>query len=55
MKSDEYLNAKDRNWWIETSVDNYPAIKVYEKLGFVRDNLFPTQQRADKCVFVKRI
>lgn len=34
MKLDEYQNADNKEWWLETSKDNIAAIKIYEKLGF---------------------
>jgi ribosomal protein S18 acetylase RimI-like enzyme len=34
MKLDEYQNAENREWWLETSENNIAAIKIYEKLGF---------------------
>lgn len=34
MKEKEYLEAEDKDWWLETSVDNLVARKLYEKLGF---------------------
>lgn len=35
MKLDEYQNADNKGWWLETSKDNIAALKIYEKLGFV--------------------
>jgi len=34
MKLDEYQNADNKEWWLETSRENIAAIKIYEKLGF---------------------
>lgn len=37
MKGEKYKKAKNQNWWLETSKNNIPAIKIYEKLGFKFD------------------
>jgi len=48
MKSEEYLGAENKNWWLETSVDNLAAIKLYEKLGFEK---FGEGKSVDKVIF----
>jgi len=37
MSGDEYKNATNKDWWLETSKDNTAAIKLYEKLGFKKE------------------
>ncbi|MFA6007127.1 MAG: GNAT family N-acetyltransferase [Candidatus Shapirobacteria bacterium] len=32
MRSEEYQNAENQEWWLETSKENIAAIKIYEKL-----------------------
>jgi len=47
MTEPEYVNSSNKNWWLETSVDNYPAIKIYEQLGFVKSG---QGQTSDKII-----
>jgi ribosomal protein S18 acetylase RimI-like enzyme len=45
MKSREYQEAENKDWWLETSVDNLAAIKTYEKLGFQRAEMGETPEK----------
>jgi ribosomal protein S18 acetylase RimI-like enzyme len=49
MKEPEYINAQNKSWWLETSKDNLPAIKIYEKLGFVKTSDGVTPDKAIYC------
>jgi ribosomal protein S18 acetylase RimI-like enzyme len=51
MKSDEYLRAENKDWWLETSKENVAAIKIYEKLGFRAEE---EGQNADKVIYRRR-
>lgn len=51
MQLDDYKNAKNQEWWLETSKENVAAIKIYEKCGFV----FETEgESLEKLIFRRR-
>lgn len=49
MKEPEYINAQNKDIWLEISKDNLPAIKIYEKLGFVKIRDGVTMDRVIYC------
>jgi len=51
MQEPEYANAQNKDWWLEVSKDNLPAIKIYEKLGFVKTRDGVT---SDKVIYCKK-
>lgn len=51
MKSQKYLKAKNKDWWLETSKDNTAAIKLYEKLGFKKSE---EGKSKEKIIFRRR-
>jgi ribosomal protein S18 acetylase RimI-like enzyme len=51
MGGDEYKKAINKEWWLETSKDNLPAIMLYEKLGFQKER---EGKSPDKVIFRRR-
>jgi ribosomal protein S18 acetylase RimI-like enzyme len=51
MKSEEYQKAENQEWWLETSKENIPAIKIYEKLGFKYEK---DGENSDKSIYRRR-
>lgn len=51
MTEPEFVNAKCKDFWLETSKNNLPAIKIYRGLGFVEvgDGITP-----DKSILIKK-
>lgn len=51
MNGDEYKEAENKGWWLETSRDNLHATVLYEKLGFEIDGV---GKSPDKIIYRRR-